>query len=157
VLLSLSQFSDREKGKERKKKPLVIKRKTALAISIHGEKTPPAALSSLLRDVDDDPCFSFQFLLVAYIHNESCYMHQLCFFSNSWRDPHLGGFTCCLLHKTSKCVLGQLLVCPKETKESVVVVVFVEWLSLSIVDVLARSLAVRSLSQSVSMPQEGEK
>jgi hypothetical protein len=50
-----------------------------------------------------------------------------------------------------------LLVCPKETKESVVVVVFVEWLSLSIVDVLARSLAVRSLSQSVSMPQEGEK
>lgn len=31
-------------------------------------------------------------------------MHNKLFFSNSWRDPHLGGFTCCLLHKTTICV-----------------------------------------------------
>lgn len=61
----------------------MIKRKTALAISIHGEKkTPPAALSSLrtLRDVDDDPCFSFQFLLVALIYITSPAICINCFF-----------------------------------------------------------------------------
>lgn len=84
MLLSLSQFLIGRRGKrERKKKPLVIKRKTALAISIHGEeKTPPAALSSLrtLRDVDDDPCFSFQFLLVALIYITSPAICINCFF-----------------------------------------------------------------------------